>query len=674
MQKFEDVVQDRKGNVVPGASVLITDLDDGAVMIFDVNSTATPVSSTLISDSKGRWSFYGENGHYKAVASIAGEIVDQLDDILLYDSEDDTDKASKAALAASGGAALVGSNDGASGALWTTMAGFVTRIMSSAGASVMGYLAPWTGAIASTVEDELNQQFHARSFMSLAQRLNVYLRLGTVDVSGAIQTAIDAAAVVFSEGTSNNDIVTAKVILPAGRMLLSSPLTLKNCVHIQGQGSGATELIVTAAINGLQTTTGQFSNVRLIGFTLSNNGSGLNGIDVVGLIRNCVFDDVVVRRFQNWVRIRDSWTLALNNCCGYNAANYGIYMDTGCGEIFVNGGRYDVAGNHLVYANCTAGELTMRGAAVQFGSKSSIYTDSIRTVLLKDCFFEGSCIGSLTDYYVRIQGEGGTLSSVVIEDCVFNDLNDSNRSGLGIIYVAGVESFTYRERWSRNGTTNIPVIGAGVASVDVSLGTSANPATLLTQIAAASDNYARIKQLNRPHQFYGMDMNGAGSVDVTTKSAWFGGLPSLGVAIGTYNSIAAIQAKGASDKLWLNPHNGETAFGQKGAKVSTNTNEFFGKWRFSTQLTSSSTTPADTTGNVRVDCSGANRSVTMTNVANNAGAIFIVGKRDTTANSLTVTPASGLIGGAATLVITASKGVVTLIGDGTDWEILFKNY
>lgn len=56
------------------------------------------------------------------------------------------------------GAELVHADDGASGSLWTTVAGFVSKIISSAGASVIGYISNATGAVATTLQNLFDRQ------------------------------------------------------------------------------------------------------------------------------------------------------------------------------------------------------------------------------------------------------------------------------------------------------------------------------------------------------------------------------------------------------------------------------------------------------------------------------------------------------------------------------------
>ncbi len=76
-----------------------------------------------------------------------------------------------------------------------------------------------------------------------------------------------------------------------------------------------------------------------------------------------------------------------------------------------------------------------------------------------------------------------------------------------------------------------------------------------------------------------------------------------------------------------------------------------------------------------MNCSGGSRSITLTNFpVANAGSKITVGKSDGGGNTLTITPASGTINGAATLAITAAYGHATLISNGTNWFIESKSY
>lgn len=67
------------------------------------------------------------------------------------------ERPTSAALADDTGATLVGSDDGASGTLWTTIAGFITRLMSSAGSSVIGFITAGTGSATKTAQAKMRE-------------------------------------------------------------------------------------------------------------------------------------------------------------------------------------------------------------------------------------------------------------------------------------------------------------------------------------------------------------------------------------------------------------------------------------------------------------------------------------------------------------------------------------
>lgn len=62
------------------------------------------------------------------------------------------------------GDSMVGSDDGASGTLWTTVKGFISYLRSNVGSTIVGYIAPWTGAASRTVKTKLDDLVNARDF------------------------------------------------------------------------------------------------------------------------------------------------------------------------------------------------------------------------------------------------------------------------------------------------------------------------------------------------------------------------------------------------------------------------------------------------------------------------------------------------------------------------------
>lgn len=91
------------------------------------------------------------------------------------------------------GASLVGAQDGADGALWTTVQGFIDKILSSAGSSVVGFIAAGTGAVARTLNSKLVQDLpSAFDRLSAAKIADVQARARTLNVVTDLQAALDA--------------------------------------------------------------------------------------------------------------------------------------------------------------------------------------------------------------------------------------------------------------------------------------------------------------------------------------------------------------------------------------------------------------------------------------------------------------------------------------------------
>jgi hypothetical protein len=501
---------------------------------------------------------------------------------------------------------------------------------------------------------------------------------GITDDTDAFNSAGLFASEIVKAGTANNDIVAASVFIPAGIYKITAPILIRNCVQWYGSGSGTTCLLVSGSgVNGFEVddvsppTGVDYSNVRFVGFTLENDTSAQDGFVISGLIRNCGANDVVIKNFRDSWSIQETWQFCIENCASYNATRHHINAGSGVGEIQIIGGRYDVAASYGVYINDPVAELVIEKAAVQFGSSAAVRVDDARTVELYGCFFEGNCIGNPATYYIDLRRSGSnSLSSAVIEDCVMNDLNDVNRTGLGACYVEGFRSFKYRERWSRNSVTPVPIVGVGVEQVNATYNSANSRSALLTNLGVGESDNAIVHHTARPIGIFGQDMADI-SFAPTTRAALNVGFDTIGVAIGTHSSIGTVQAYGASDRLDLNPANGEIRFGQTGlASVADNSNEFRGRFSLITQITSSNLTPSATTGLCMVDTTSGNRSVTLTNISHLAGRMVTVVKRDGGGNTLTVNPGSGLINGAATWSSAAAYASVALVSDGTNWFII----
>lgn len=102
------------------------------------------------------------------------------------------------------------------------------------------FVAKGTGAVARTFESRLQEEVHVTDFMTAAQRANVASDAATIDITAAIQKAID----------SSNEGLT--VLLPRGTGLVTGTIYLRrNKVRIVGQGPGVSKLKYSNVLGGV---------------------------------------------------------------------------------------------------------------------------------------------------------------------------------------------------------------------------------------------------------------------------------------------------------------------------------------------------------------------------------------------------------------------------------------
>lgn len=99
-------------------------------------------------------------------------------------------------LAADDGATLIGSDDGAAGSLWTTVAGFITYLSASAGSAIVGFLQAGTGAVARTTQAKLRDHVDAFDFIPVALQAGIIAGSNTDDLSGYLQAALNTGRIV----------------------------------------------------------------------------------------------------------------------------------------------------------------------------------------------------------------------------------------------------------------------------------------------------------------------------------------------------------------------------------------------------------------------------------------------------------------------------------------------
>lgn len=88
MQRHQETVFDKRGNVISGCEITVKTLDGTLASLYSGNSTATPIANPVITDSDGQAHFYAANGHYNITTHLRGNLVDQMNDVVLFDPDD----------------------------------------------------------------------------------------------------------------------------------------------------------------------------------------------------------------------------------------------------------------------------------------------------------------------------------------------------------------------------------------------------------------------------------------------------------------------------------------------------------------------------------------------------------------------------------------------------------
>lgn len=496
--------------------------------------------------------------------------------------------------------------------------------------------------------------------------------------TAAFEAAGVFAATVRTVGPIDYDNVTARVIIPAGKYVLTRPIPLDNCVSWIGDGSGSVEIIIDHTGVGFQGPTVDSANIVLEGFKLTSGGSATYGVHVQHMIRGCVIRDVLAVGFAYSWRCNNTWTNRWENCQSLSPVGNHFYFGTNTGLVWIEGGRFDEATGYGIFGESDELELHITGnAAIQFGRTSAIHIKNANDVRLKEVFIEGNCIDNLTNYHLEFHRDTTyALTGVTMDDVVINNRGEARRNGLGIVSIRNFHSFDYREGWVRNGVSEVPTIGVGVENVNLSINSAANRTAALSHLVWNSQNHVMLRQVARPTFIGGEDMlsGGPGTVNPEVRAALNVGLNTVGVALGTLNQIGAVQSYGA--KLQLNPGGYDTEIGSAGdCKVVAGTNEVWARHRNVPTVTASSAEPSANVNSVFMDCTAAPKTVTLTNHLPAAGRTFRAGKTDASANGLQIIPAGGaLIDGAATYTITAARGSVWLESDGMNWYITAKSF
>lgn len=460
MQRYSNNLQDRSGNAIAGANVLV--MKDGATATIYSDNGVTGLANPFQTDADGEFAFYALSGTYDLTISGSTLPADiQYDQIILFDPED-VNAPLRADLA-------------------STAAG--------KGAEMVAFVNSGTGA--------------ANTNVSTALRLIPFANLYS-----SLQAAIDAAI--------TNSLPTVRI--PPGDFTLpsASPLSITSSVIIEGSVSASGEMMTRLLCPGsgilIERAAGSDNivGVHLKNLRLDKTGTtkdvGSYGIKAVASNASTSFENVDVRYFEKnwWVRgaigaqfrnvtgtggkyglfteSHAALSYDCTNCDFYgckfsNANEVGIYLGPLTQGINFFGGDIERNTVGVEFANTApaSGAINFFGTWFEANDTHWVFTQKPIPVMFSGCYLYGGATSGTT---LWTNGGSGSITATVrgcklsatmaVDMDVFNGVWDANKDDGTMTYSATEPNGYYFQKLAHTSFTiggktlyNVENIGAG---------------------------------------------------------------------------------------------------------------------------------------------------------------------------------------------------------------------
>lgn len=279
MARYSDTLRDQNSRVIAGALVAVRDYAGNSATL--TNDDGSPLENPFSSGADGSVVFNTDDGFYDLEYRYGGRLI--LTDRRVPVGSPEVDPALDA-LSLSTGASFVGAEDNASGALWTTVQGFIDDIRSGEGSSLLNYTARWTGGRARTQRSKNEDLASVLDFIPTAQHAGILARTqvaSSYNPASDIQAAIDAAAAerrALHVPAGRYDVAPAKALTMApGAMTVA--LLLRSEMEIVAERGATFRLAnnsstdVTPRHLAFFATNQVLSGITMRGLTIDMNGA-----------------------------------------------------------------------------------------------------------------------------------------------------------------------------------------------------------------------------------------------------------------------------------------------------------------------------------------------------------------------------------------------------------------
>lgn len=348
-------------------------------------------------------------------------------------------KARADALEQTSGASILGADDGAGGSIFTKVSGFISRIMSSLGASVVGYLPAGTGAVARTVQGKLRETVSVKDF-------------GVVG-DGVADDGVGIRLFNGSLGYSGGTVRIPRAIYATGAQV-GAVVKITNPISINGDGGAYTAINPALAaptddtVNVSPDPLTDFTNVVLSGFALHNptNGTRVGKAGVFIDTRAAGSNAALFKLRDVLIGQGSDYGLYHQNLQVSNA-NGGLYAATIEGNGIKGGVKLDVSGDSIsLTRNVISGEnIGVDASLVAGASLLEIQANNITNMDGAIRIKSGSryrILGNNIENYasgaasknnaavINLSGENGALYGGVIQQNLVSAFGTSDASTL----------------------------------------------------------------------------------------------------------------------------------------------------------------------------------------------------------------------------------------------------